>query len=60
MSPVKIIHLLKRLEVLDRDIEELRQLEDTLSKTRSYSHAMKISVELISENFQYSCQLHVK
>ncbi|RME92793.1 MAG: adenosine deaminase, partial [Candidatus Hydrogenedentota bacterium] len=46
MSPVKFVHVLKRLEVLDRDIAELRAIEDMLKQNRTYSEAMKIAVEL--------------
>lgn len=46
MSPVKFVHVLKRLEILDRDIAELRALEDNLNERRSYSDSMRISVEL--------------
>jgi len=46
VSPVKFVHILKRIEVLDRDIDELKNLDDSMQKNRSYSHALKISLEL--------------
>ncbi|MDH5716394.1 MAG: hypothetical protein OEZ22_02015 [Spirochaetia bacterium] len=46
MSPVKFVHVLKRLEVLDRDIAELRKIEESLEKGRTYSIALNISIEL--------------
>ncbi|MDH5721140.1 MAG: hypothetical protein OEZ13_11095 [Spirochaetia bacterium] len=46
MSPVKFVHVLKRLEVLDRDIEELRRIEASLEKGRTYSASLNISLEL--------------
>ena len=46
MSPVKFVHVLKRLEVLDRDIEELRRIESSLEKGRTYSTSLNISLEL--------------
>ena len=50
MSPIKIIHALKRLEAIDRDIEELRTIEKELSDDRSYTNAIKISLELQINN----------
>ncbi len=43
---MKLIHIIKRLQVIDRDLEELRQLEDQLTINRSYSDSLRISVEL--------------
>ena len=50
MSPVKLIHVLKRLEILDRDIQELHEMADNLTRNRTYSNALKISVELQINN----------
>ena len=50
MSLVKLIHVMKRLEVLDRDIKELQDLEENLTDNRSYSDALRISVELQINN----------
>ena len=50
MSLVKLIHVMKRLEVLDRDIKELQDLEENLTDNRSDSDALRISVELQINN----------
>ena len=50
MSPVKLIHVMKRLEILDRDIKELQDLEESLTDNRTYSDALRISVELQINN----------
>src|SRR5688572_27097682 len=50
MSPVKLVHVLKRLEVLDRDIQELHLLASSLGQNRTYTDALKISVELQINN----------
>lgn len=50
MSPVKLIHVMKCLEVLDRDIKELQDLEESLTDNRTYSDALRISVELQINN----------
>ena len=41
---------MKRLEVLDRDIKELQDLEESLTDNRTYSDALRISVELQINN----------
>ena len=41
---------MKRLEVLDRDIKELQDLEESLTDNRTYSDALRISVELQISN----------
>ena len=41
---------MKCLEVLDRDIKELQDLEESLTDNRTYSDALRISVELQINN----------
>lgn len=45
MQPVKVIHLLKRVEEIDRDIAELHALVDHIDKGRSYRNPLKIAAE---------------
>ena len=45
-----MVHALKRLEIIDRDINELRSIEKELSDNRTYSNAIKISLELQINN----------
>ncbi len=47
---MKLVRLLKRLEMIDRDIAELRQIENDLMENRTYSDALKISLELQVNN----------
>ncbi len=46
MSPVKFVHVIKHLEIIDRDISELRQFEEVLANNRTYSDNIRISLEL--------------
>lgn len=41
----KVIHLIKRVEQIDREINELHQLVDGIDSTRSYRNTMKIAAE---------------
>ena len=50
MSAVKLIHVLKHLELIDRDVNELRGLTASLASKRTYSHAIRIALELQINN----------
>ncbi|MBS0618510.1 MAG: hypothetical protein JSR44_09990 [Spirochaetes bacterium] len=45
MEVVKVIHLLKRVEQIDREINELHGLVDGIDSSRSYRNTMKIAAE---------------
>ena len=45
MSSVKFVHVLKRIEALERDIGEIHSLQGELDDSRSYSTPIKISLE---------------
>ena len=45
MQVVKVIHLIKRVEQIDREIQELHQLVDGIDVGRSYRNTMKIAAE---------------
>lgn len=45
MLPVKVIHLVKRVEQIDREIAELHHLVDGIDNSRSYRNTMKIAAE---------------
>lgn len=45
MQPVKVIHLIKRVEQIDREIAELHGLVDGIDNSRSYRNTMKIAAE---------------
>jgi len=45
MSAVKFVHVLKRIETLERDIGEIHSLQGELDDSRSYSTPIKISLE---------------
>lgn len=45
MQPVKVIHLIKRVEQIDREITELHGLVDGIDSSRSYRNTMKIAAE---------------
>ena len=47
---MKLIHVLKRLEIIDRDVAELRKFTEELASNRTYSNALKISLELQINN----------
>ena len=45
MQPVKVIHLIKRVEQIDREIAELHGLVDGIDSSRSYRNTLKIAAE---------------
>jgi hypothetical protein len=45
MVPVKVIHLIKRVEQIDREISELHHMVDDIDTTRSYRNSLKIAAE---------------
>ncbi len=45
MSAVKFVHVLKRIEALDRDINEIHALTEEIKSDRSYATPIKISLE---------------
>ena len=45
MSSVKFVHVLKRIEALDRDINEIHALQSGINNDRSYATPLKISLE---------------
>lgn len=45
MQPVKVIHLIKRVEQIDKEIAELHNLVDGIDSTRSYRNTLKIAAE---------------
>ena len=45
MSAVKFVHILKRIENLERDINEIQALQSEINGNRSYSTPVKISLE---------------
>lgn len=45
MLPVKVIHLIKRVEQIDREINELHHLVDDIDVARSYRNPLKIAAE---------------
>lgn len=45
MQPVKVIHLIKRVEQIDREIAELHGLVDGIDISRSYRNTLKIAAE---------------
>lgn len=42
---MKFIHVLKRVQTIDAEITELRQLQAGLVNTRSYTESLRISIE---------------
>ena len=44
-GPVKIIHVINRLEAIDRDLTELRSLKRNLAKNRAYYSEMSIAFD---------------
>ena len=46
----KLVHVLKKIEYIDRDIKELHEIINSLSNQRSYSHSLLISIELQINN----------
>ncbi|MCS6972382.1 MAG: hypothetical protein NZL89_05085 [Leptospiraceae bacterium] len=45
MQPVKVIHLIKRVEQIDQEIAELHKLVAGIDSSRSYRNALKIAAE---------------
>lgn len=45
MLPVKVIHLVKRVEQIDREVAELHHLVEGIDASRSYRNTMKIAAE---------------
>ncbi len=50
MSSIKLVHIIKHLELIDRDVNELRKLEEVLINNRAYSDTIRISLELQINN----------
>ncbi len=42
---MKVVHVLKRIELIDEDIRELRKLEKTIDKDKSFSTPIYLSIE---------------
>ena len=42
---MKVIHIIKKIEAIDEDIKELRKLEKSLAKDKSFSTPIYISIE---------------
>lgn len=42
---MKIVHVLKRIEMIDNDIKELKKLEKSVSRNKSFSTPIYISIE---------------
>ena len=42
---MKVVHVLKRIEMIDDDIKELRKLEKTISRDKSFSTPIYMSIE---------------
>ncbi len=42
---MKVVHVLKRIEILDNDIKDLRKLEKTISRDKSFSTPIFMSIE---------------
>lgn len=42
---IKFVHVLKRIEIINRDIQELHNIMDAMAQDRQYSDAIKISLE---------------
>lgn len=50
MQVIKFVHVLRRIENIERDIEELHSLENNLPEEREYSEKVRIAVELEINN----------
>ena len=50
MSPVKFVHILKKIENLERDISEIMTLQSEVKQDRSYATPLKISLEQAVNN----------
>ncbi len=42
---MKVVHVLKRIDLIDQDIKELRKLEKSLTKGKSFTNAIYMSIE---------------
>ncbi len=42
---MKVVHVLKKIEMIDNDIKELRKLEKSVSKNKSFSTPIYMSIE---------------
>ena len=42
---MKVVHVLKRIEMIDDDIKELRKLEKTIARDKSFSTPIYMSIE---------------
>lgn len=42
---MKVVHVLKRIEMIDEDVKELRKLEKTIAKDKSFSTPIYMSIE---------------
>lgn len=42
---MKVVHVLKKIEMIDNDIKELRKLEKTIAKDKSFSEPIYLSIE---------------
>ena len=42
---MKVVHVLKRIELIDDDIKELKKLEKTISRDKSFSTPIYLSIE---------------
>ena len=42
---MKVVHVLKRIEMIDDDIKELRKLEKTIARDKSFSTPIYLSIE---------------
>lgn len=42
---MKVVHVLKRIELIDEDIRELRKLEKTIDRDKSFSTPIYLSIE---------------
>ena len=42
---MKVIHILKRMETIDSDIKDLRKMEKALTKNKSFTTPIYMSIE---------------
>lgn len=42
---MKVVHILKKIEMIDQDIKELKKLEKTIQKNKSFSTPIYMSIE---------------
>jgi len=45
MASAKVIHLIKRVEQIEKEIQELHQIASSVAQDRSYRNALKIAAE---------------